>query len=178
MLKPPAEKTPFDDLRVTLLLARMSHEGWRLFDGPHAERHAIVAVRDEYRHFFTTVEEALFTTFIIKLSCVFGTRRDEISLRRLPAVVKESEFDDLADRGARLHKYRSKAIAHRARGVTERDFAKETGFTYNDLKRLLDDTCALFDRIAAKQGLRGILNVSCGDDFMQLIHDLALSKPI
>jgi len=171
-------KTPLDDVRVTLLLARLSHEAWRLFDGPHAERSAILEVRNRYRDFLVTVEEALLTTFVVKLASLFGTHRDEITLHMLPGVDQDPEFNDVWDRGRRLHKYRSNAIAHRNRAVTSHDFARDTGFTYDDLKRLLDDTCALFDRVAVKHGARGVLDVSCEGDFIQMIHDLTASERI
>lgn len=169
---PLVVKTPLDDARVTLLLAKMSHEAWRLFDGPHTQRRAILEVRNRYRDFMVTVQEALFTTLIVKLASLFGMRSDEITLCSLPAAKDDVSFPDLWDRGRKLHKYRSKAIAHRDPRVTEHDFARDTGFTYNDLKQLLDDTCACFDRIAAKNGVRGVLQISCEPDFLHLVHDL------
>jgi hypothetical protein len=135
-------------------------------------RDEILAAYNRYLHFFEAVRPALFTTFIVKLASLFGARSDEISLRVLPGSESEAEFAHLWERGRRLHKYRSKVIAHRDVEVLSTDFAKATGFTYDGLKAILDDACAMFDRIAQKHGFERTYSFSSEDDLLALIHAL------
>jgi hypothetical protein len=107
----------------------------------------------------------------VKLASAFGKDEDEITLRNLPNISDDPQFADIWSRGRRLYRYRNKAVAHRHRDVTSHDFARDTGFTYDDLRALLDDTCACYDRIAQKHQLRTILSVSCEPDFIELVHD-------
>jgi hypothetical protein len=114
----------------------------------------------------------LFTTFTVKLASLFGTRLDEITLRMLPSSDLDPAFDDLWERGRGLHKYRSKVIAHRDVAVLSKDFAKDTGFTYDGLKAILDDSCALFDRLADTHGFEHTFFFSSHDDLIALVNDL------
>lgn len=136
-------------------------------------RDKILAVYNRYLHFFEAIRPALFTTFVIKLASVFGTRSDEITLRLLPGAENDAEFASLWERGRRLHKYRSKVIAHRDVEVLSKDFAKETGFTYNALRAILDDACGLFDRLAAAHAFEKTFPFSSDDDLLALIADLS-----
>jgi len=50
-----------------------------------------------------------------------------------------------------IFRYRNKVIAHRDVAVTDKNFAGDTGFTYNDIKKILDEACAMFDAIAQRR---------------------------
>jgi hypothetical protein len=172
MLKLREDKTHADDIRTTLLHARLCHEGWWVFAGTHPQREAILSVYNRYLHFFEAVQPALFTTFVVKLASLFGTRSDEITLKMLPGSELDPAFDELWERGRRLHRYRSKVIAHRDISVLSKDFAKDTGFTYDGMKAILDDTCAMFDRLAVGYSFEPSFPFSSHDDLLALVNDL------
>jgi hypothetical protein len=178
MLTECEDKTHADDMRTTLLHARLCHQAWWVFTGTHPSRESILAVYNRYLHFFEAVRPALFTTFVVKLASLFGSRSDEITLRMLPGSEADSAFSDLWGRGRRLHKYRSKVIAHRDVEVLSKDFAKDTGFTYDGLKAILDDTCALFDRSAEKHRFERTFPFSSDGDLLALIHDLSETQRV
>lgn len=167
------DKSHTDDIRSTLLYARLCHEAWWIFVGPHPSRESILAACNRYLHFFEAVRLALFTTFVIRLASLFGSRSDEITLRMLPGSEADTAFHDLWDRGKRLHKYRSQVIAHRNVEVLSKDFARETGFTLGALKAILDDTCTLFDRLAEKHGFERTFRFSSCEDLLALVNDLS-----
>jgi hypothetical protein len=173
MLTEREDRSHTDDIRSTLLHARLCHQAWWVFTGTHPCRESILAVYNRYLHFFEAVRPALFTTFVIKLASLFGSRSDEITLRMLPGSEADAAFRDLWDRGKRLHKYRSKVIAHRNVEVLSKDFAKDTGFTYDALKAILDDTSALFDRLAEKHGFERTFPFSSDEDLLALVNDLS-----
>lgn len=176
MLTERIDKTFADDIRTTLLHARLCHQAWWVFTGSHPQRDAILEVYNRYLHFFEAVRPALFTTFVVKLASLFGTRSDEISLKMLEGSQSDAAFNDLWDRGRRLHKYRSKVIAHRDIDVLSKDFAKDTGFTYNTLKAILDDTSALFDRCAATFSFESTFTFSSDEDLLSLVNDLSTQR--
>jgi len=144
--------------------------------GTHPDREKIVRVFNSYIGFFSAVKPALYVAFIAKLASVFGTRADEISLKVIPDIEQDASFSDLWDRGRRLHKYRSKLIAHRDIDLESRNYAQESGFTYDDLKALLDDTCGLFDSAACRLRIDPVHQISCGADLLRLISDLFKHK--
>ena len=167
--------THLDDIRDTLIHARLCYEAWWLLESSHPNRKQIVSVYNRYRGFFITVHPALFATFLVKLASVFGARTDEISLERISGIDKIAEFAQLWKRGRLFHKYRSKVIAHRDIDITHKTFVPESGCpTYDDLKQLLDDTCQLFDLAAKSLGAEGLPPFTSGDDFLSLI--LALDQ--
>jgi hypothetical protein len=165
-----------DDIRDTLSHARVCHEAWWLFMGIHPDREKIVRVFNSYIDFFSAVRPALYITFVVKLASVFGTRADEITLKSIPDVEQHTSFPNLWERGRRLHKYRSKLIAHRDVDLGTRSYAQESGFTYDDLKTLLDDTCGLFDSVARRLRIDPVHQLSCEADLLQLVHDLFKQK--
>lgn len=161
-----------DDLRDTLAHARVSYEAWWLFTGPHQEREGIVRVFNSYLRFFRVVHPALWVTFVVKLASVFGTRSEEISLRTIPGAEQDCSFAGLWQRDRRLHRYRSKVIAHRDKELLSRNYARESGFTYDALKALLDDTCAFFDSAAVRLSVGPVDAFSCEADLLRLVQRL------
>ncbi len=161
-----------DDIRNTLSHAKTCHEAWWLLIGEHPKRKQIKFVYNKYLNFFDTLRPALYCTFAMKLSSLFSTIAKDITLDKLPGIKKYPEFNNLWDRGRRLYQYRSKVIAHRDKATTSRNFAKETGFTYNDLKNILDDSCSLFDSFAKDNKISGVYDFSCEKDLLELISDL------
>lgn len=171
-----ANKGHVDDIRSTLLDARLCYQAWWVLVGTPHQRDSIVTVCERYFQFFEPARFALFTTFAVKLASLFGTRPDEITLKLLPGAEADPDFGDLWDRGRCLHKYRSKVIAHRDRAVSSRNFAKETGFTHRDLRVLLDSTCSLFDRLGDKHGFERVPPLSSKEDLLGLVKDLNHAK--
>lgn len=165
-----------DDIRKTLTHARVCHEGWWLFEGPHPDREKIVRALNHYIDFFLAVGPALYVTFIVKLASVYGTRKDEISLKVIPDIEQDTSFSDLWERGRRLYKYRSKLIAHRDIDLGSRNYAQESGFMYDDLKTLLDDTCRLFDSAAHRLRIDPVHQLSCEADLLRFIHDFSRQR--
>lgn len=161
-----------DDLRNTLTHARHCHEGWRTFQFEHPERRQIVEVFNTYPGFFSTVSPALFTTFAVELCSLFGTRSDEITLKLIPDIEVDPEFTNIWKRGRRFYKYRNKFIAHRDTKQVLTGFENPEGISYNDIHRLLDDTCGLFDIAAKRLGIPGIPQLHCDPDLLLLIQNL------
>ncbi|MBI4632830.1 MAG: hypothetical protein HY742_02920 [Deltaproteobacteria bacterium] len=161
-----------DDIRNTLSHAKRCYDAWWLFTGKHPKREQIKFVHNKYLIFFDTLRPALYCTFAIKLSSLFSTIPKDITLDKLHGIQIYPEFNDLWDRGRRLYKYRSKVIAHRDQEISIRNFAKETGFTYNDLKKILYDTCSIFDTFAKKNNICGVTYFCCEEDLIKLISDL------
>jgi hypothetical protein len=108
----------------------------------------------------------------MKLSSIFSTIPKDITLNKLPDIQKYPEFNDLWERGRRLYTYRSKVIAHRDQQISTRNFAKETGFNYKDLKKILDDSCSTFDTFAKENRICGIYDFYCKEALIKLISDL------
>lgn len=133
-------------------------------------------VLNSYHVFFRTTQPALYATFIVKLSSVFGARPDEITLKDIPGAERESSFEALWQRGRRLHKIRSKLIAHRDTDIHSRNYARESGFTYDDLKALLTDTCRFFDSAAERLDIAPVHVLSCKADLLRLVHDLGTER--
>ncbi len=173
MLGTASAMTHLDDIRDTLIHARTCYEAWWLVETEHPNRHQIVSAYNRYKGFFNTVQPALFVTFAVKLASVFGTRNDEISLQRISGINEIEGFSGLWERGRRFHKYRSKKIAHRDIDVTHKTFVHESGCsTYDDLKKLLDDTCQLFDTAARRLKAEGLPALSPVSDLLALVIDL------
>jgi hypothetical protein len=158
-----------DDIRFTLTHASLCYEAWWIFEGEHEMRSQILSVYNRYLDFFQTVRPALFTTFILKLASLFGNDPREITLKLLPGISNHPSFKNLRKRGERLYKYRSKVIAHRDKDILSHDFAKETGFTYDALKAILDDSKKIFDVVATQEGFDRVYRFSCEEDLLALI---------
>jgi hypothetical protein len=166
------KETPLDDLRHTLTHARLCHEAWWFIEGDNAAREKIVKVYNRYKDFFATVHPALFVTFIVKLCSVFDNDPNSISLKLLPGYETHPGFLDLWQRGRTLFRYRSKVIAHRDSALTEKNFAADTDFSYNDIKKILDESCKMFDTIAGQIGAQPTYPFGCKDDLYLMIQDI------
>jgi hypothetical protein len=165
--------THFDDIRTTLIHARLCYEAWWFIESHHPHRKQVVSVFNRYKGFFATVRPALFTAFVVKLASLYGTRSDEISFKRVPNIDQIAGFASLWARGRKFHKYRSRVIAHRDVDNVHRTFVAESGCpTYNDLKALLDDTCALFEAAAEQSGADGLPPFTAADDLLSPVLDL------
>ena len=72
------------------------------------------------------------------------------------------------------HKYRSKCIAHRDIKNEEKNYAADTEFSYNDIRKILNDSIELYDRTARKENRVEIsdINISPGKDFLNLMRRL------
>lgn len=164
------------DIRNTLCHARLCHEAWWIFTGDHPNRSDIIWVHNYYVEFFGAVRPALYVTFVLKIASLFDLGKESISFNSIPDINKLPDYQNVWDRGRRLYRYRSKAIAHRDKNVGEKNFATETGFTYSGFKQLLDDSCNLFNEASSKLGSESIPNFSCSSDLQRLIDDLKM-KP-
>jgi len=160
------------DLRRTLTNARAYEEIWWLLDGRHPERETITKASWRYSAFFQILPRGMFEAFITSLSSVFDGSSDCISIRSVPEIVADSAFATLWDRGRRLYKFRSKVIAHRNAKIDSVDFARDTDFTYDEIRRILRETCDLYDRYALARNLEPIpsSHPSSGDDLLCLIR--------
>ena len=173
----------FSDIKQTINHARMCHEAWWFFKGTNPNRERIVSVYNNYLDVFETIRPALYTTFIVKLASVFDNDENSISLKFVISEIEKTtnkkfktnliDFDDLWKRGRRLFKYRNKVIAHRDKKITTRNFAKETGFTYDDLKEILDDVSTFLDEALLFIGKGKFHRFSNTSSLEKLINDLS-----
>jgi len=178
-----AMKQLFDDIKRTVNHARMCHEAWWFLHGTNPMREMILNVYNNYLDIFETIRPALYTSFIVKLASVFDNDKKSISLKRVIREIEKStsksfepariDFDDLWERGRKLFKYRNKVIAHRDKKVTSRNFAKETGFKYDDLKAILEDVSTFLDEASLFVGKGEFYRFSNTSDFERLINDLS-----
>lgn len=166
-----------EDVQNRLLHAKMCHEAWWLLTGVHPRRDSIVRACNHYLDFFLTLHPALFTTFVIKLASLFDESPDSISLKSLDGAQSDNMFSSVWERGRRLYKYRSKILAHRDKRKDERDFARETGFRYDDFGILIQDACGIYDRLAIQAGECRVPDFSCEVDFLRLIARLDPDAP-
>lgn len=162
-----------DDLRDTLTHARLCHEGWWLIEGDHPFWHDASKIYNRYADFFyLAVSPALFATFMLKLASVFDEDNRSISLKDLPDYNRYPGFQELWSLGRVLFEYRNKVIAHRSRKIDPAQLAADTGFTYDGLKKLLDDACSMFDNIATTIRIEGTHRLSCRNHLHSLIKAL------
>ena len=172
-----------DDIVKTLQHAKSCHEAWRFLFGENPNRTQVLNFRKKYFSLFETIRPALYTTFVVKLSSIFDEDSNSISLKTLVREIEKStnaifkadsiDFDDLWKRGRKLYKYRNKVIAHREKNILTKNFAKETGFKYDDLKAILDDASMFLDEVLLFIGRRRFPRLSSKSDFDKLIKDLA-----
>ena len=163
--------------------AKSCHEAWWFLFDSNPNRSQILNITKKYYSFFETVRPALYTTFVVKLASIFDEDSKSISLKALVEEIemktniifrsKSIDFDDLWKRGRRLYKYRNKVIAHRDKEVLTRNFAKETGFEYNDLKAILDDSCIFLDEVLHFTGRKKFNRLPSASELEKLIRDLS-----
>ena len=173
----------FDDVKSTINHARMCHEAWWYFKGKNPNRKRVVSVYNNYLNFFETIRPALYTTFIVKLASFFDEDKNSINLKSVinelektsnkTFSTKHIDFNDLWMRGRRLFKYRNKVIAHRDKKVTSRNFDKETGFSYDDLKKILEDVSSFLDEAFLFIGMGEFHKFSNTQDLEKMINDLS-----
>jgi len=173
----------FKDIKRTINHARMCHEAWWFFTGTNPNRERIVSVYNNYLNLFETIRPALYTTFIVKLASVFDNDEKSINLKLVMKEIEKAtntnfrtkplDFDDLWKRGRRLFKYRNRVIAHRDKQVMSRNFAKETNFSYDDLKRILEDVSTFLDEALLFIGKGKFHKFSNKSDLEKLINDLS-----
>ena len=171
-----------DDIKRTINHAILCHEAWWFLYGTNPMRDQIINVYNNYLEIFETIRPALYTSFIVKLASVFDNDKNSISLKFVIKEIEKStdkhfkaariDFDDLWERGRKLFKYRNKVIAHRDKNVTSRNFAEETGFTYDDLKAILEDVSTFLNEALLFAGKGGFNRLSNTSDFERLINDL------
>jgi hypothetical protein len=178
-----------EDLRDTLGHAKMCHEIWWAFVGVRKDRESFISTALPYEEFFVPVQVACYCTFVQKLTTVFDSSNDSISLKkffnrvrnecRSPDVKSnlkkiELELDSVWDAGSKLYKVRSKLIAHRSLKKFSTDYPKETGFVLNDLKSLLDSTIEVFGKIATQYNGSGdgLKDVTSLDALASIIESL------
>jgi hypothetical protein len=163
------------DLCRTITNARDYGEVWWLLDGEHPERDTIIKAFEGYGVLFESLRPGMFVAFIILLSSLFDERHDCITLKSIPALAADPAFAVLWSNGRRLYTYRSKAIAHRDVRNDSVDFAAATGFTYNNIRGILNDACGLYDRYAQAHGLATLPSrkPSSGEDLLRIIRKLA-----
>ena len=169
----------YKDIQETLVLARSCSEIWWLLEGTHTERETIKESCNQYIEFFETVRPSMFITFVVLVSTLFDNGNDSISLKKIPDIQNDSAFDDLWNRGRKLYKeYRSKCIAHRDVKNDIKNYAQETGFSYNNIREILVDSIELYDRVAKEKGKVEVsdINIPSEKAFLNLMRRLTPKK--
>ena len=168
----------YKDLRTTLVHARACDEIWWLMEGTHPEREIIKEGCNQYVEFFQTVRPSMFIAFAILVSSLFDSRDDCITLKTIPDFQEDPYFPELWDQGRKLYKYRSKCIAHRDIKNDEKNYAADTEFSYNDIRKILVDSIELYDRTARKDNRVEVsgINISPEKDFLSLMRRLTQTE--
>ena len=164
-----------EDLRHTLLQARLFDEIWWLLEGTHPERDTIVKACNQHVLFFQTLRPGMFAAFVVVLGSLFDERDDCVTLKSIPEIRNDPLFAALWKKGRRLYRYRSKSIAHRDAQNETVDFAAATGFSYNELRGILADACQIYDRYARSHKLEPLpsADFSASADLLRLLRGLA-----
>jgi len=55
--------------------------------------------------------------------------------------------------------------------VIEKNFAADSGFSYNDIKKILNESCDMFDTIAHRIAIQPTYAFTCKDDLYLMIQD-------
>lgn len=171
---PPSSHT-VDDIWRTLTHAKFCDEIWWLLDGTHPERDTILEAYNRYLNCFAVLRPGIFVAYIILLGSLFDQSPDCITLKSIPELTGDPAFPALWDKGRRLYTYRSKSIAHRDIKNDSIDFAAATGFTYDGLRGIVQESCDLFDRYARANNLATVPSqaFSSGDDLLRIMRVLA-----
>jgi hypothetical protein len=174
---PPTSQAQFvhRDLYRTLARARDYGEIWWVLDGKHSERDKIIQASERYSGFFEPLLPGMFVAFITVLSSLFDEQPDCVTLKGIPELAADPTFVLLWSNGRRLYKYRSKVIAHRDVHNDSVDFAAATGFTYNDIRGILNEACGLYDRYAMARNLATLPSPqpSPGKDLLRIVRKLS-----
>ena len=162
------------DLRNTLFQARLFNEVWWLVEGEHPEREMIVKACNQHALFFQILRPGMYVAFIVLLGSLFDERDDCVTLKSIPEISADPSFATLWKKGRRLYRYRSKSIAHRDVQNDAVDFARATGFTYNEVRGILKEACDIYDRYALAHNLTPLPSedFSSGKDLLQLLRKL------
>ena len=161
-----------NDIRLTLNQAKLCEQVWWLLLGPNSDRDRIVRSFNLYFDFFNTVRPGMYVTFIVRLASLFDKDTRSVSLKSIPEIRADPAFPALWEKGQKLYRYRSKAIAHRDFKNEKKDFAYATGFSLNELRDILAETCAIYDRYALAQGIEGVPRHSADRDLLRLVRRL------
>lgn len=165
-------KSTYQHLRSALFDARNSCDLWWLLIGAHDQRTEVIDGFEQLPVIYATLNPALYTSFIIKLCSVFGTGSNDVTLKTLSKAELDPEFSRIWEIGRRLYKLRSKVVAHIDNRCDPDQIAKDTGLTYDSLRRFLTDTISLFDRIATLNGERGVNDFRLSDEFSTFLRGL------
>lgn len=175
--QPNAHEKVINDVRRTLLNAKMWREAWELFYGEHPQRTDILSALNCYVNFFGVMGPAVWIAYIISLSSLFDEDRKAIALSSVPGIKNEPAYAALLEKGRVLFRYRSKLIAHRDAGSVEQNFAKESGLTTDILKWILDTSCQYFNAAAFRLNIDPVPPLSCEGDLLSLVDYINLQFP-
>ncbi len=161
-----------NDVRRTLVQAKLCREVWWTINGEHRQRLDIVRALNFYVNFFGVIGPAAWVAYITNLSSLFDANPKSIALRRVPGIEDEPGYPALWEKGRVLFRYRSKVIAHRDEKLVNRNFAAESKLTPDSLKWILDTSCQYFDAAASRLNLAPVPPLSCESDFLLLVDDI------
>ncbi|PAW78600.1 MAG: hypothetical protein B9S32_06675 [Verrucomicrobia bacterium Tous-C9LFEB] len=164
--------TAIEDIRETLIKARLFREAWWAIEGVHPKRSDIVRALNFYSDFFSSIRPALWIAYIATLSLLFDKDAKSISLGNIPEIENETGYAALIKKGEILRKYRNKLIAHRDLKCVHEKQVKDLGLSYDDIKGILEESCLYFDRAALKLKIDPLPSLSCEGDFLRLVDDL------
>lgn len=165
-------KSCYQDIRSVLFDARNSYDLLWFLIGEHDQRADVINAFEQLQKTYTTLCSALYTSSIIKICSVFGTGPNNITLKSMPHVELDTEFSRIWEIGRLLYKLRSKALAHLDDRYSPDQVAKDTGLTYDGLRKFIADTVSLFDRTAAISGERSVNDFGLSDEFPKLLTQL------
>jgi hypothetical protein len=165
-------KSCYEELRIALLDARQAYQFWWLLHGAHDQRAEVLKAFVPLPVIYNTLKPALYTSFIVKLCCLFGTGTKDITLESIPNAKQDSEFSRIWEIGRRIYVLRSKLIVHIDSRCDPDQIAKDTGLTNFGLRDLLYDTISLFDRLAGANGEQGVIDFGIEDEFSNFLTRL------
>lgn len=164
--------TAIEDIRETLIKARLFREAWWAIEGVHPKRTDIVRAFNNYSDFFSSIRPALWIAYIATISSLFDKDAKSISLGNIPGIENEPGYATLVEKGEALRKYRNKLIAHRDLKWVSDNQVKDSDLTYDGIKWVLEESCLYFDRVALKLKIDPLPPLSCEDDLLRLVDDI------
>ncbi len=173
------------EFQHAIVVAELNYDIWWVYKEKN-NRRKYLNILNNYPLFFQTSLHAHFVALIIALYRLYETRKDSLNIPQLIRLFKQhnvlshAEIKEIETDIARIRPYwlkvktlRNDMFGHKSNQLNDNDIWKQAAITPNELKKLIDDSKVLVNKIThlfAKS--RHAFNLSATDDTIQLLEDL------
>jgi hypothetical protein len=174
-----------EELQDAILFAKWNYEIWLVCNEKNS-RKRFVDVLDDYPLYFQTSLRANFVAMIISLYRLYETREDTINIPQLLRLLKkrnnisgqeiesmESDVKSMRPLWKKVSILRNNLFGHRSNKLVDEDVWKKANVTPDQLKRLIDDSKGLLNKMTRLWDRRShAFNLSVSYDAVRLLEDL------